>query len=388
MKIGSLSSIGSDISKVLPWLKLAYIPEISPASFFELIRVFGSSQAALDNLDSMTRFIERKKKLVIPSDERIYKEIEEVANFGAKIVCAFEPNYPRELAKIPDAPPVLIVKGDDRLLTAPKKIAIVGSRNASVNGMKIARNIASEISDAGYIVVSGLALGIDSAAHEGALKNGTIGVIAGDIKTVYPAKNARLFERMYSSGLVVTEWALNTNLAPGLLAIRNRIISGLCAGVVVVEAAKKSGTLITARFAAEQGREVLAVPGSPFDLRSSGTNYLIKSGASLVESAADIISEIESVRCDLLSFKEKSFAFKDGGEESKFNKGIPSDIELERYRKRILELIPYSVVSISDIAGYVDADISIVNYIIVELELAGKVFRVYSNGVVRIGEGV
>ena len=370
----------NDHSNLISWLKLARTPEVSSAMFFELINVFGSSEAALKNLDSMASSGGSKKKLAIPSDAEIELEISNTKRFDASMICAFEERYPKELIMISNPPPVLTVKGRIELLSAAKKIAIVGARNASLNGIKMAETLASELSNAGYVIVSGLARGIDEAAQRVSIKNGTIGVIAGGIDNIYPRENTELFKRLYKDGLVITEHKIGAGALPQNFSKRNRIISGLSAGVVVVEAAKRSGTLITARFAAEQGREVFAVPGSPFDIRCSGTNALIKNGASLIEKAEDIISELESDRYNLLSFKEKNLKFDSMTNSSK----IPSDAELAKYRKKIFQLIPFNPISVYDIANYTEVDLLIVNYIILELELAGKISRVYGNNVVRI----
>lgn len=369
--------------KLISWLKLARTPGVSAKTFFELINIFGSSEFALSNLNSMARAGGSKKNLEIPSDAAIELEISQCESYNASIICAFEEIYPKELALIPDPPPVLTVKGRIELLTSHKNIAIVGARNASINGLKTAEELASNLSSAGYTIISGLARGIDAAAHKAALKNGTIGVIAGGIDNIYPKENKTLFEQLYKDGSVVTEYKIGAGAIPQHFPQRNRIISGLSSGVVVIEAAKRSGTLITARLAAKQGREVFAVPGSPFDIRCSGTNALIKNGAILVEKAEDVIEELESNKYNLLAFKEKDAKFHTMKSSATKN-NIPSDAELSKYREKVLELILYDPIRIADIVSYAGIDLSIVNFIILELELAGKVSRIYGNNVVRI----
>ena len=214
-------------------------------------------------------------------------------DLGCALVAQGEPGYPRRLAEIADPPPLLIVRGRVELLEQPA-IAVVGARNASANGRMLAHSLASELAAAGLLVISGLARGIDTAAHEGALAAGapTVAVIASGVDVAYPSENAELMERIAASGAIVSERPLGAVPQARHFPRRNRLISGLSLGVVVVEAAPQSGSLITARLAAEQGREVMAVPGSPLDPRHRGTNQLLRDGATLVESAADVLAAL------------------------------------------------------------------------------------------------
>ena len=323
----------------------------------------------------------RKKAICIPSTAEIEDEIAYCIKHNISILCVFDSCYPQELTTISDPPPLIMMRGNISLLSNTKKIAIVGARNASVNGLKMAEQLSRALSQRGYVIVSGIAKGIDAAAHMHAVETKTIGVIASGIDNIYPRENKSIFERLYENGIVMTEYKVGIGAAPQHFPQRNRIISGLSVGVVVIEAAKRSGTLITARLAAEQGREVFAVPGSPFDIRCSGTNSLIKSGAILVQNADDIISELEMSGQGAISFKEDGRIFQNNPIT---HPTIPSDKDLSTHRKRILELIPYNPIKIEDIINYLSIDMLVVNLIILELELAGKIIRTYGNSVMRL----
>ncbi len=219
------------------------------------------------------------------------RELAALARLGARLVCWGEPSYPSALARVDDAPPVLTLLGRGELLAAPI-VAIVGARNASANGRRLAHELAAGLGEAGIVVASGMARGIDAAAHGGALATGSIAVVAGGADIVYPEENRGLYQALASDGAVVAELPLGVEPQARHFPRRNRIISGMALGVVVVEAAARSGSLITARFALEQGRDVFAVPGSPLDPRSRGANDLLRSGATLTETAADIVSQL------------------------------------------------------------------------------------------------
>ena len=219
------------------------------------------------------------------------KEITALARLGARLVCWGEPDYPIALAAVDDAPPVLTLLGRGELLAAPI-VAIVGARNASASGRRLAHELAAGLGEAGIVVASGMARGIDAAAHGGALATGSIAIVAGGVDVVYPEENRGLYQALATEGAIVAEMPLGIEPQARHFPRRNRIISGMALGVVVVEAAAKSGSLITARFALEQGREVFAVPGSPLDPRSRGANDLLRSGATLTETAADIVTQL------------------------------------------------------------------------------------------------
>ncbi len=219
------------------------------------------------------------------------KEVTALARLGARLICWGEPSYPSALAAVEDAPPVLTLLGHGELLMSPI-VAIVGARNASANGRRLAHELAAGLGEAGIVVASGMARGIDAAAHGGALATGSIAVVAGGVDVVYPEENRGLYQALATEGAIVAELPLGIEPPARHFPRRNRIISGMSLGIVVVEAAAKSGSLTTARFALEQGREVFAVPGSPLDPRSRGANDLLRNGATLTETAADIVTQL------------------------------------------------------------------------------------------------
>jgi DNA processing protein len=275
-------------------LRLIRTEHVGPVTFFQLIERFGSAGAALDALPDLAQRGGRSKPPRILSVAAAESEIEAAAKLDARLIAWGEADYPAMLAAIADAPPILFARGRVDLLSQ-RAVAIVGARNASANGVRFARQLAAELGSAGLIVVSGLARGIDTAAHQGALATGTVAVMAGGVDVVYPPENDRLYAEIVERGVVISE------MPPGLepqarhFPRRNRIVSGAAVGVVVVEASPKSGSLITARLAGEQGREVFAVPGSPLDPRARGTNDLIRQGATLTEGAADVLANLGGV---------------------------------------------------------------------------------------------
>ncbi len=282
-------------------LRLARSEQIGPANYRRLIHRFGSAGEALARLPELAQRGGRTRPLVAAPVKEIEAELADAAKLGARYVFLNEAAYPPALAAIEDAPPCLILLGDETRLTLPC-VGIVGARNASGNGQKLARDLAQGLAAAGWCVVSGLARGIDGAAHQGALvagpdKGGTIAVVAGGVDNVYPPENAALRERILDRA----GW-WSSEMPPGFkprdihFPRRNRIISGLSQGVVVVEAALRSGSLITARMAVEQGREVMAVPGSPLDPRCRGTNRLIREGAALIEDAEQVLEVLTGLR--------------------------------------------------------------------------------------------
>ena len=256
-----------------------------------MLRRFGSARAALDALPRLARRGERAKTVTAVTRAEAEVELAALHRAGAQLVCWGEPGYPSALAVIDDAPPILTVLGEALLLQRPM-IAVVGARNASANGRRLARDLAAELGLGGLVVISGLAHGIDAAAHLGALETGSVAVVAGGADVVYPAENRGLYDALARRGAIAAELPLGTEPQARHFPRRNRIISGMALGVVVVEAAARSGSLITARFALEQGREVFAVPGSPLDPRARGCNNLLRHGANLTETAGDVLSQL------------------------------------------------------------------------------------------------
>ena len=266
------------------WIRLIRTQTIGPVAFRDLIVRYGNAAAALDALPSLIR----KKSVSIPTLEQVEREMEYAEQMGVRLICAVEPDYPKYLKALDPPPPIISVLGDISHLHRPC-IAIVGSRNASALGQKFAGQIAGELSEAGHVIVSGLARGIDRAAHYGALERGTAAVLGGGIDHIYPRENTELYEEIRAKGIIISESPLGYRASAKDFPRRNRIISGLSRAVVVIEAAERSGTLITARYALEQNREVMAAPGSPLDPRTKGCNRLIRQGAHLIENSDDIL---------------------------------------------------------------------------------------------------
>ncbi|HEX4184469.1 MAG TPA: DNA-processing protein DprA [Stellaceae bacterium] len=280
-----------DPQERLDWLRLCRTETIGPVSFYAMLRRFGSARAALDVLPRLARRGERATTVTAVTRAAAEAELAALHRAGARLVCWGEPGYPSALAAIDDAPPILTVLGEAQLLQRPM-IAVVGARNASANGRRLARELAAELGLGGLVVISGLARGIDAAAHLGALETGSVAVVAGGADVIYPAENRGLYDALAHRGAIVAELPLGTEPQARHFPRRNRIISGMTLGVVVVEAAARSGSLITARFALEQGREVFAVPGSPLDPRARGCNGLLRHGATLTETAEDVLSQV------------------------------------------------------------------------------------------------
>lgn len=271
-------------------LRLIRSENVGPVTYRQLIARFGSAGAALDALPDLARRGGGASPRICDA-ATAERELAALEGFGAQPLFVGTADYPALLAQTETAPPVVAVKGDAALLERPS-VAMVGARNASAAAVRLARGLAADLGDAGLVVVSGLARGIDAAAHEGALAGGTVAVIAGGIDVCYPPETAELQGRMGKEALVVAEMPFGTQPQARHFPRRNRIIAGLCAGTVVVEGALRSGSLITARLAAEAGREVMAIPGSPLDPRAQGCNQLIREGATLVQNAADIIEAL------------------------------------------------------------------------------------------------
>lgn len=276
-----------EVKDRLSWLRLLRSRRVGPATFFRLMAEHGSAETALAALPEVAKAAGVRN--YEPCPEHIaHAEMKAAGLAGAVMVCAADHNYPDSLSELPDAPPLFWAIGDLSLLSRPM-VALVGARNASSLGTRMARKLAQGLAENGVVVVSGLARGIDAAAHMAALDTGTIAVLAGGVDVVYPAENAVLAQEIAEKGLRISEQPMGLQPYARHFPQRNRIISGLSQGVVVVEAAARSGSLITARNALDQGREVLAVPGHPFDARASGCNMLIRDGAALVRGADDVL---------------------------------------------------------------------------------------------------
>ncbi len=276
------------------WLRLSRTPSVGPVTFFELMKRYKSAQKALEDLPGLARRAGRRAPLIALPPDQIEREIEATLDFGAEVLTARDPAFPQMLHALNPPPPVLIVKGNTALFSCDG-VAIVGARNASAAGRRIARDIASGLGAAGFVTVSGLARGIDGEAHAASLATGTIAVLGGGIDHAYPPQHEALYEAIAEKGLLVSESPFGHRATARDFPRRNRIITGCAMGVVVVEASERSGSLISARMAGEQGREVMAVPGSPLDPRAAGTNRLIRDGAALVRHADDVLDLVRGL---------------------------------------------------------------------------------------------
>ena len=274
-------------------LRLFRSDGIGPVTLKKLLSRYGRPEDCLAALQAA--FESGKSNKRIASVSTIEKELAAATELGIQFLCAGQEDYPQQLAALEDAPPLLTAIGDCTLL-ARSNIGIVGARNCSAGGSKITRKLSAELSEKGYVITSGLARGIDTAAHSSAIEGGTIACLAGGIDVVYPKENQRLYDQIKECGLLLSEAPIGCKPVARHFPRRNRIISGLSKAVVLIEAAKRSGSLITARYAAEQGRDVFVVPGSPLDPRSQGGNMLIKNGACLIQDAEDIINELDTFR--------------------------------------------------------------------------------------------
>ena len=350
-------------------LRLIRTPGIGPVAYRQLLLRFGSAEAALAAIPDLARRGGGKALAVFPRD-KAEREIEAVQKLGGRYLSVGHGLYPRSLAEMEDAPPLITVKGNLALLDRPM-VAIVGARNASAAACRFARGLAHDLGQEGVTIVSGLARGIDSAAHDGSLDSGTVAVIAGGIDVYYPPENQARQDDIAARGLLIAEMPPGTEPRARHFPYRNRIIAGLAIGTVIVEAAPKSGSLITARLAAEAGREVMAVPGSPLDPRAQGCNQLIRDGATLVQSAADVLEAIRGlngkVASPLRPFEHQSQA-------------MPPDAEPD-IRVRVEELLGPSPVPVDEIVRLSGAEPGAVQLILLELDLAGRLDRHAGNKV-------
>ncbi|MBX9634177.1 MAG: DNA-processing protein DprA [Magnetospirillum sp.] len=357
----------------LDWLRLIRSENVGPRTFLRLLERFGTAAAALAALPELAKRGGRAKPIVICPKGVAEREMEAAEKLGAVALASCEGAYPRMLAAIDDAPPILYVRGNSSLL-GKSVVGMVGARNASVNGRNLARRIAADLGRAGMVVASGLARGIDTAAHEGALGSGTVAVVAGGIDVIYPPENERLYNEIAAMGCIVSEMPPGIQPQASFFPRRNRIVSGLSLGVVVMEASLKSGSLITARMAAEQGREVFAVPGHPMDPRAQGPNDLIRHGATLTESANDVLDVLSDLlRRPLAEGRRTGF--------TAAQPAIPSDSELEKARAVLVESLGPSPVTVDLLIRECQLSASVVSLVLLELELAGRLERLPGNQV-------
>ncbi len=352
------------------WIRLVRTKHISRSIFFNLIKIFDNVEDIVNNIEEYSLKGGLKKPIKIHPLNAAKKELEDCYNIDADIVCFNDINYPTILREIPDPPPLITVKGNIDLMEK-NIISIVGPRNASLNGCKFAHKIASELGAKGIVIASGLARGIDTAAHKASINSGTIGVIAGGIDNIYPKENTDLYQEMMQKGLLISETPIGMPPRGGNFPQRNRIISGLSLGVVVIEATLRSGTLITSRFALEQNREIFAVPGSPFDPRYEGTNRLIKQGAKLIENSSDILNDIEEIIYSKNRFSNINESFDEEFIGASFK--APDDKIVNEVRELILKKINYTPILDETIIDELDIPVKIANIAFVQLELADKI---------------
>lgn len=358
-----------DDAERLACLRLIRSDNVGPVTFRELINHFGGAELALEALPELAARGGRRAKIRITTRAEALRELERAGKIGAAPLFTIEPGYPPALAAIDAPPPMLYVKGRPDVLLR-HAVAIVGSRQASAAGHKMTRLFADAIGSAGYVVVSGLARGIDAAAHQAALATGTVAVVAGGVDVIYPPENAALHAAIAERGAIVSE------MPPGFVPRakdfprRNRLISGISLGVLVVEAAKRSGTLVTARLAGEQGREVFAVPGHPLDPRAEGTNQLLKTGATLVTTPDDVIEALAPLS------GLQSAAFEDTATTDWTPpRQEPPPLLDESDRARVIEALGPAPVDIDSLARATGLGIRAVNVVLMELDLAGRISR-------------
>ena len=340
------------------WLRLARTENVGPVAFAQLLARYGEASIALAALPDLARRGGRISPLGVPSLDDVQREMQAGEALGARLLCACEADYPAALAAVDPPPPVLWARGEIALLHRPA-VAIVGARIASAGGQRFARGLAADLGAAGYVVTSGMARGVDGAAHEGALATGTVAVLGGGVDDIYPHDHRDLYERLATQGCVVSESAPGRTATARDFPRRNRIISGLSRAVVVVEAELRSGSLITARLAAEQGREVLAVPGSPLDPRARGPNDLIRQGAALCEGAEDVLRALAG----LGGFREP---------ERAFAPPPAADGEIDAMREKVAALLSPAPVSRDELVRAAGAPTQIVMAALTELALAGR----------------
>lgn len=358
----------------LDWLRLIRSENVGPIIFQQLLSHYGSAGAALQALPELARRGGRRRAIKQCSVAVAEAELAAAATVGARPLASCEAAYPPRLAALPDPPPLIYVLGDMARLANPA-VAMVGARNASASALRYTQRLARDLGRQGLVVASGLARGIDTAAHTGALESGTVAVLAGGVDIVYPAENRDLYAAISAHGAVISEMPPGTKPQARHFPRRNRLISGLALGVVVIEAAERSGSLITARFALEQGREVFAVPGSPMDPRCRGSNRLIRQGATLIQDADDVVEVIDPMLNQPGLWQD---AVRPGyGDVGADPLGVESDVD----RERLTALLGPTAVGVDELIRLSELTPALVITILLELELAGRLDRHAGNRV-------
>ncbi|MCM2292203.1 DNA-processing protein DprA [Allorhizobium sp. BGMRC 0089] len=361
----------------IAWLRLIRSDNVGPATFRDLINNFGTAERALDMLPELSQRGGATRAIRIASRDEAERELEFARRFGARFVGIGEPDYPPALRQIDAAPPLLAMKGDGETATRPS-IGIVGSRNASISGAKMASLIARDCGVAGYTITSGLARGIDTSAHRASLDSGTMAAMAGGLDQPYPPENVELLKDIWNGkGVAISEMPFGWEPRARDFPRRNRLIAGTSLGVVVIEAASRSGSLITARLAGEFGRLVFAVPGSPLDPRCHGTNGLLKNGGIVTTEPRDILEALAPLsKIDL--FTEPRVEEPAYEESETFN--APPD---ERERMTIIDSLGPTPVEVDDIIRHTGLAANAVYLVLLELDIAGRLQR-HPGGLVSI----
>ncbi len=360
-----------DDKERLAWVQLFRTKNVGVVTFHKLMSRYGSAAKALEALPELSKRGGASKPLSPPPAHVIEKEIKLLSKLNGRIVTMADADYPEALAATADAPPVISVIGNAQLMNG-NCIAMVGARNASLNGRKFAEKLGRDLGRRGQVIVSGLARGIDTSAHQGALDTGTIAVVAGGIDVVYPEENSDLYKSISEQGLIIAESPLGVAPVRESFPRRNRIVSGLCKGTIVVEATMKSGSLITARLAGEQGRDVFAVPGHPLDPRAAGPNALIRDGATLIRHADDVLE-------NLINFTPNSLFDVSKGEE--FEGFAPENDIPEDAQDMVMGHLSFTPVAIDELIRTCHVSVSVMQTILLELELAGRIKRLPGNRV-------
>ena len=352
----------------LNWLRLIRSDNVGPATFRDLINHFGSAETAIAQLPELSRRGGSARSIRVASVDDAERELEAARKFGAVFIGIGEPDYPPALRRIDGAPPLITAIGDLALATRAA-VGIVGARNASVSGAKMAARMARELGAAGYVIVSGFARGIDAAAHRASMESGTIAALAGGLDQPYPPENSELYKEICAgNGLAISEMPMGWEPRARDFPRRNRLIAGIGLGLVVIEAAERSGSLITARRAADFGRLVFAVPGSPLDPRAAGTNGLLKDGAIVTTESRDVIDAL-APSSRLFPDDEPLLEEPEGDDGARFTE--PHDDE----RTRVIEALGPSPAEIDDIIRHTGVSAQTVYLVLIELDLAGRLHR-------------
>lgn len=372
-------------SERLAWLRLYRSQNVGPVTFRRLIAKYKTAEKSLEALPELNSRGGNKKKINIYSEEQALQEIDAVKKFGGRFCLSCDDDYPEALSATEDVPAVLTVLGKGSLSEEKSVIGIVGARNASLNGRRFTERLAKDLGEKDIRVVSGLARGIDTAAHIGALPYQTWAVVAGGADVVYPKENQKLYDDILEQGgLIIAENPLGVQPTPQHFPRRNRIVSGLSSGVAIIEASVRSGSLITARLAAEQGRDVYAVPGFPGDPRAAGPNKLLKDGAIMLERADDILEQLAMPK----AMSQLLFDRVSKQEVFENECGFSEEIDEVEIQDNVLAMLSHVPISVDEIVRACHVSISGVQSVLLDLEIAGRLERLPGNrvGLLNIGE--